>query len=75
MGVTLSAWSAASTPRLSHTASGLFPSTEQMAAVISFAAATTAWVSGEAGLVRSPAIWSCETPARTAGEKPAPFRT
>ena len=39
------------------------------------AAATTAWVSGLAGVVRSPAIWLCESPASTPGAKLAPFRT
>ena len=55
-----------------HTAPGRSPSTEQMAAVISLAAVTVAWVSGLAGMERSAAIWPYESPASTAGEKAAP---
>ena len=35
--------------------------------MISLAAVTTAWVSGLAGVSRSPAIWPCDSPARHAG--------
>jgi len=66
---------AADTARLSQTAPGLSWSTAQMDAVIWLAAVTTAWVSGLVGVARSPAIWLCESPARTPGVKLAPLRT
>ena len=44
--------SAARTPRESQTVFGLPPSTEQIAALISLAALSIAWVRGLAGVVR-----------------------